>query len=336
MGTFFGRRELSCPGWAGLRPPSPHASLSFRSEGSGLGKGHRQQQGQQLTTGTHRLFPESFTVVWVCIHQEFQLEKLKQFLKFVFQGQVWANWNSHFPQKVLAKPSLTVHAPLQRARPGAQHRDSGSPVHSAVLFPAVPPGAIPGGLSIGPPAKSSIDDSYGRYDLIQSSESPATPPVAVPHSWSRAKSDSDKISNGSSINWPPGKKECAHFPVPADQDTPSLRERLGPGEARIQAQNPGNLNRIALAFSLEIHSSDKLWVWLASQGFLRPSVQWKERREGERAGRAGKESGEGALCPVRSEYVWVLSSRLDTILVFSMVAIIPSLFRRIDDLLKKV
>ncbi|XP_037350745.2 trinucleotide repeat-containing gene 6C protein isoform X2 [Talpa occidentalis] len=64
-------------------------------------------------------------------------------------------------------------------------------------------GAIPGGLSIGPPAKSSIDESYGRYDLIQNSESPASPPVAVPHSWSRAKSDSDKISNGSSINWPP-------------------------------------------------------------------------------------------------------------------------------------
>ncbi|VTJ92366.1 Hypothetical predicted protein, partial [Marmota monax] len=63
--------------------------------------------------------------------------------------------------------------------------------------------AIPGGLSIGPPGKSSIDDSYGRYDLIQNSESPASPPVAVPHSWSRAKSDSDKISNGSSINWPP-------------------------------------------------------------------------------------------------------------------------------------
>ncbi|XP_053426510.1 trinucleotide repeat-containing gene 6C protein isoform X10 [Nycticebus coucang] len=64
-------------------------------------------------------------------------------------------------------------------------------------------GAIPGGLSIGPPGKSSIDDSYGRYDLIQNNESPASPPVAVPHSWSRAKSDSDKISNGSSINWPP-------------------------------------------------------------------------------------------------------------------------------------
>nr|XP_045014383.1 trinucleotide repeat-containing gene 6C protein isoform X2 [Jaculus jaculus] len=64
-------------------------------------------------------------------------------------------------------------------------------------------GAIPGGLSIGPPGKSSIDDSYGRYDLIQNSESPASPPVAVPHSWSRAKSDSDKLSNGSSISWPP-------------------------------------------------------------------------------------------------------------------------------------
>ncbi|XP_029783854.1 trinucleotide repeat-containing gene 6C protein isoform X2 [Suricata suricatta] len=64
-------------------------------------------------------------------------------------------------------------------------------------------GAIPGGLSIGPPAKSSIDDAYARYDLIQSSESPASPPGAAPHSWSRAKPDGDKISNGSSINWPP-------------------------------------------------------------------------------------------------------------------------------------
>uniref|UniRef100_A0A9L0QX65 Trinucleotide repeat-containing gene 6C protein n=1 Tax=Equus caballus TaxID=9796 RepID=A0A9L0QX65_HORSE len=74
---------------------------------------------------------------------------------------------------------------------------------SPSTFAPHPLGAIPGGLGIGPPAKSSIDDSYGRYDLIQNSESPASPPVAVPHSWSRAKSDSDKISNGSSINWPP-------------------------------------------------------------------------------------------------------------------------------------
>ncbi|KAJ1130346.1 hypothetical protein NDU88_008699 [Pleurodeles waltl] len=64
-------------------------------------------------------------------------------------------------------------------------------------------GAIPGGLTIGPPLKSSIDDSYGRYDLIHNSDSPASPPVAVPDSWSRAKSDAEKISNGSSINWPP-------------------------------------------------------------------------------------------------------------------------------------
>uniref|UniRef100_A0A6I8NNW6 Trinucleotide repeat-containing gene 6C protein n=1 Tax=Ornithorhynchus anatinus TaxID=9258 RepID=A0A6I8NNW6_ORNAN len=64
-------------------------------------------------------------------------------------------------------------------------------------------GAIPGGLSIGPPGKASIDDSFGRYDLIPNSEPPASPPVAVPHSWSRAKSDNEKISNGSSISWPP-------------------------------------------------------------------------------------------------------------------------------------
>lgn len=54
--------------------------------------------------------------------------------------------------------------------------------------------------------------------------------------------------------------------------------------------------------------------------------------EGERGRRVGK----GALCPVQSEYVWALSSRRDTILVFSVVAIIPGLFRRIGDLLKKV
>nr|KAF6360080.1 hypothetical protein mMyoMyo1_011038 [Myotis myotis] len=48
-----------------------------------------------------------------------------------------------------------------------------------------------------------MGDSYGRYDLIQNSESPASPLVAVLRSWSRAKSDSDPISNGFSINWPP-------------------------------------------------------------------------------------------------------------------------------------
>lgn len=103
---------------------------------------------------------------------------------------------------------MLVPVPLKGTGPGAQPRGlrgPRTPCSLGSLLPAVLTGAIPGGLSIGPPAKSSIDDSYGRYDLIQNSESPASPPVAVPHSWSRAKSDGDKISNGSSINWPPGK-----------------------------------------------------------------------------------------------------------------------------------
>ncbi|KAG9473726.1 hypothetical protein GDO78_004171 [Eleutherodactylus coqui] len=65
------------------------------------------------------------------------------------------------------------------------------------------PSNLPGNLSIGPPVKPSIEDSYSRYDLLPSSESPTSPPVAVPDSWSRAKSENEKISNGSSINWPP-------------------------------------------------------------------------------------------------------------------------------------
>ena len=118
-------------------------------------------------------------------------DKLEEFLNSM-SCKVQSSPGEHWPQggwQERARPS-----------PGAGGaRSLGS------LCPAPHPGAIPGGLSIGPPAKSSIDDSYGRYDLIQSSESPASPPVAVPHSWSRAKSDSDKISNGSSINWPPGE-----------------------------------------------------------------------------------------------------------------------------------
>ncbi|KAG8565585.1 hypothetical protein GDO81_012908 [Engystomops pustulosus] len=67
------------------------------------------------------------------------------------------------------------------------------------------PSSLPGNLSIGPPGKPSIEDSYSRYDLLPSSESPTSPPVAVPDSWSRAKPENEKISNGSSINWPPGR-----------------------------------------------------------------------------------------------------------------------------------
>lgn len=112
-----------------------------------------------------------------------------------------------------------LHRPLRGRAWCLAVRAQGLPRSLSSLSPAVPTGAIPGGLSIGPPAKSSIDDSYGRYDLIQNSESPASPPVAVPHSWSRAKSDSDKISNGSSINWPPGKR-VRHFRAAADQNCP--------------------------------------------------------------------------------------------------------------------
>ncbi|XP_053310140.1 trinucleotide repeat-containing gene 6C protein isoform X2 [Spea bombifrons] len=64
-------------------------------------------------------------------------------------------------------------------------------------------GALSGGLSIGPPGKSSLEDSYSRFDLLPSSESPNSPPVAVPDSWSRVKPENEKISNGSSITWPP-------------------------------------------------------------------------------------------------------------------------------------
>ncbi|XP_069510750.1 trinucleotide repeat-containing gene 6C protein isoform X10 [Ambystoma mexicanum] len=90
-------------------------------------------------------------------------------------------------------------------------------------------GAIPGGLTIGPPMKSSMDDSYGRYDLIQSNDSPSSPPGAAPDSWSRAKSDTEKISNGSSISWPPGKMpdmKSTWSPGPISHTQTSLSQEL--------------------------------------------------------------------------------------------------------------
>ncbi|KAK1330782.1 hypothetical protein QTO34_008720 [Cnephaeus nilssonii] len=114
---------------------------------------------------------------------------------------------THTPTRWITYPVLlllSTRTPASTLTPREDksgcRREAGLPVHAVSSCAA---GATPGGLSIGPPAKSSLDDSYGRYDLLQNSESPASPPVAVPHSWSRAKSDSDKISNGSSINWPP-------------------------------------------------------------------------------------------------------------------------------------
>ncbi|MGH0152535.1 UNVERIFIED_CONTAM: hypothetical protein FKN15_067950 [Acipenser sinensis] len=63
-------------------------------------------------------------------------------------------------------------------------------------------GAIPAGHSIGPPGKSPMDDFYSPYNLIPSSESPASPLVA-PDNWTQAKSANDKICNGTNISWPP-------------------------------------------------------------------------------------------------------------------------------------
>ncbi|XP_067273936.1 trinucleotide repeat-containing gene 6C protein isoform X3 [Pseudorasbora parva] len=63
-------------------------------------------------------------------------------------------------------------------------------------------GAISAGPSLGPPSKPQLDDSYSPYNLIPSSESPASP--LAPHdSWGQGKNTNDKISNGTNVNWPP-------------------------------------------------------------------------------------------------------------------------------------
>ncbi|XP_042578968.1 trinucleotide repeat-containing gene 6C protein isoform X6 [Cyprinus carpio] len=63
-------------------------------------------------------------------------------------------------------------------------------------------GAISAGPSLGPPSKPTLDDSYNPYNLIPSSESPASP--LAPHdSWGQGKNTNDKISNGTNVSWPP-------------------------------------------------------------------------------------------------------------------------------------
>ncbi|MEQ2183888.1 hypothetical protein GOODEAATRI_002527 [Goodea atripinnis] len=57
--------------------------------------------------------------------------------------------------------------------------------------------------NLGPPGKPpQIDDSYNPYNLISSSESP-TSPLVPPESWGQGKNSSDKMANGTNINWPP-------------------------------------------------------------------------------------------------------------------------------------
>ncbi|XP_051995021.1 trinucleotide repeat-containing gene 6C protein-like isoform X2 [Xyrauchen texanus] len=63
-------------------------------------------------------------------------------------------------------------------------------------------GSISGGPNLGPPSKPPLDDSYNPYNLISSSESPASP-LAHHDSWGQSKNTNDKISNGTNVNWPP-------------------------------------------------------------------------------------------------------------------------------------
>ncbi|KAI3359918.1 hypothetical protein L3Q82_014272, partial [Scortum barcoo] len=57
------------------------------------------------------------------------------------------------------------------------------------------------GANLGPPGKPhQLEDSYSPYSLM--SESP-TSPLVPPDSWGQGKSSSDKMANGTNINWPP-------------------------------------------------------------------------------------------------------------------------------------
>ncbi|XP_017277292.2 trinucleotide repeat-containing gene 6C protein-like, partial [Kryptolebias marmoratus] len=59
------------------------------------------------------------------------------------------------------------------------------------------------GANLGPPGKPpQMDDSYNPYSLMSSSESP-TSPLVPPESWGPGKNSSDKMANGTNINWPP-------------------------------------------------------------------------------------------------------------------------------------
>ncbi|XP_061702935.1 trinucleotide repeat-containing gene 6C protein [Syngnathoides biaculeatus] len=57
------------------------------------------------------------------------------------------------------------------------------------------------GTNLGPPGKQ-LDDSYSPYNLMSTSESP-TSSLVPPDSWGQGKGSSDKMANGTNINWPP-------------------------------------------------------------------------------------------------------------------------------------
>lgn len=80
------------------------------------------------------------------------------------------------------------------------------------------------GTNLGPPGKPhQLEDSYSPYNMMSSSESP-TSPLVPQDSWGQGKSSTEKMANGTNINWPPGnyplrikaqfwplKKKSIHF-----------------------------------------------------------------------------------------------------------------------------
>lgn len=61
------------------------------------------------------------------------------------------------------------------------------------------------GANLGPPGKPhQLEDSYSPYNMMSSSESP-TSPLVPQDSWGQGKSSTEKMANGTNINWPPGK-----------------------------------------------------------------------------------------------------------------------------------
>ncbi|XP_051940023.1 trinucleotide repeat-containing gene 6C protein isoform X2 [Hippocampus zosterae] len=64
-------------------------------------------------------------------------------------------------------------------------------------------GAISAASTLGPPGKpSQLEDSYSPYNLMSSSDSPASS-LVPPDNWGQGKNPNEKITNGTNINWPP-------------------------------------------------------------------------------------------------------------------------------------
>lgn len=68
------------------------------------------------------------------------------------------------------------------------------------------------GANLGPPGKPhQLEDSYSPYNMMSSSESP-TSPLVQQDSWGQGKSSTEKMANGTNINWPPGNSPSRIHP----------------------------------------------------------------------------------------------------------------------------